>query len=144
MNTWTEGTKLLPIQKKPPEAQKTDTRLLTRWHLLLLINRLTGWISGATTSIQVPEDMRWVDGRSTQSEEKVMINSKPEKHRQFLVLIVFCDSASDSSVSLHCFQENLAYFLLKRSWYWHCGQVLDSTATEGHLTAQACLCVWGH
>lgn len=74
-----------------------------------LISWVTGWISGATISIQVPEEMRWEDGRSTRSEERVTANSKPEKHQQLLV--PFRDSASDnSSVSLHRVREAFGIF----------------------------------
>lgn len=78
---------------------------LTGWHLLLVISSVAGWTSGETSSIQVPEEMRCEDGRSTPSEERVTANSKPEKHQQFSSSH-FRDSASDNSlVSLHRVRE---------------------------------------
>lgn len=83
---------------------------LTGWHLLLVISWVAGWISGATISIQDPEEMRWEDGRSTPSEERVTANSKPEKHQQFLVLV----SVTVRVIIRHCpctmCERHLAFF----------------------------------
>lgn len=74
-------------------------------------SRAAGWISGATVSIQVPEEMRREDGTSLR---RAAANSKLEKHQQFRALL----SVTVQVTRRHCprtvCERHLAFHLL---WY---------------------------
>lgn len=109
-NTWTERTKYFPTQKTP-------TMHLTGWHLLL-VSKLSDWLdfwcnnfhpSSRGDEVKGREEHPvWGDGES----RRVTADSKPEKHQQFVVLVLR-DSASDnSSVSLHHVREAFGIFFV--------------------------------